>query len=884
MGLSHHRNWLFSLLAAALQYTVTASSIAGYNCVHDDLISHNILPVKAHQNYPEGRRLQLSSSSWKPIRIKPIYGVGVTSTATNMDAYKVSFLKNKLIPTAIDAWSNMLSVQPVVDKLYAGRTCKYVYSDKRCKEFEAETTCSDGTGAPIDLAPYFGEESYFTQSSNTLTEVKLLAGTSSDNINTDYILFITAEQTASCPSSPNSPGTLAYALSCQTDQHGRPLIGRANFCPLAIKNDTTSWTSQLTVALHEINHALGFSSNNFADWINSDLTAKSVENVKYFKYLDGSGNEQPSAGYLPSSSVINFFEERGMSKCDPSALSSSSGSRTRWTLSNCVHKVVTPRTVEAARLHFKCPTLNGAELENHLTTASSLLGSHWEQRIFNNELMGSYVQYVGRVSAVTLALHEDSGWYKANYSGTPEGWRKGDWGFEQGCAFATEKCVSNGIAVSTNPPHFSGINKTLVSLPDSMGLGYSTSKFYYYIPPQYRYWSDENIAGSPGTMADYCPITQMYALSQCAVGSAFVTNSVFLSGGACQAYACTSLTSLTVTLTTGESTSTSAVCTTANAGKSLSIPGLASENFVCLDPAVLCADRVRILLDSDINSASLSSPSPSPSPITTKYSKVSATIVISGLSLSQYNANQAAVTSNLKSGFAAALSILESQISIDRVYSSITARILQSGTSKLSVEFSVRVPSTGVSSMKTLVVSQLSSASTLSTAISTMLSSIASAVNAPSGSLSTSVSASSVTVTDDTNTSANDVDTTAIIIGVVSVAIFICCCVAIACVCGKAIKAMSCCGAKQTRVIPAQVDLQPPQYPVLHQFQQNHHHQPQYPHIQVQQQFQQPQPPVYYSQPNGPVYSTQQQTSSYPPGAPVYYSQPRPGVIYKETV
>jgi len=879
MGISHHRNTLlFSLLAAALQYNITASSIAGYNCVHDDLISHNILPVKAHQNYPEGRRLQLSSSSWKPIRIKPIY-INVVSTATNMNADKVTLLKDKLIPEAINAWSNMLSVQPVAGKLYAGRFCTNRYSPEigfpngKCASYESSTKCKDNAGADIDLAPYLAEEVFYP-SINSPTI--LSAGTSSDNKDTDYILFITTEQTGACPSTAGSPGTLAYALSCQTDQHGRPLIGRANFCPLAIKDDAASWTSQFTVALHEINHALGFSSNNFADWINADMKAKSVENLKYFKYLDGSGTERDSAGYLPSSSVINFFEERGMNKCDPSALSSSSAS-TRWTLSNCVHKVVTPRTVQAARLHFKCPTLNGAELENHLTTASSLLGSHWEQRIFNNELMGSYVQYVGRVSAVTLALHEDSGWYKANYSGTPEGWRKGDWGFEQGCAFATEKCVSNGVAVSSNPMHFSGINKTLLSLPDSMGLGYSTSKFYYYIPPQYRYWSDENIAGSPGTMADYCPIPQMYSNGRC-----FESGKVYVdtnANGYCYSYTCTSTSSLTITLSAG----VTVVCTSANVGIKVFASQLSSA-FVasCLDPAVLCADRVRIVLDSDINSASLSSPSPSP--ITTKYSKVSAILVISGLSLSQYNANQAAVTSNLKNGFAAALSILESQISIDRVYSSTTARILQSGTSKLSVEFSVRVPSTGVSSMKTLVVSQLSSASTTSTAISTMLSSIASTVNAPSGSLSTSVSASSVTVTDDTNTSANDVDTTAIIIGVVSVAIFICCCVAIACVCSKAIKSMACCGAKQSRIIPAQVDLQPPQYPVLHQFQQNHHHQPQYPHIQVQQQFQQPQPPVYYSQPNGPVYLTQQQTSSYPPGAPVYYSQPRPGVMYKETV
>jgi len=452
--------------------------------------------------------------------------------------------------------------------------------------------------------------------------------------------------------------------------------------------------------------------------------------------------------------------------------------------------------------------------------------------------MGSYVQYVGRVSAVTLALHEDSGWYKANYSGTPEGWRKGDWGFEQGCAFAQNKCVSNGVAVASSPTHFWGINKSSVSTPDSFGLGYSTSKFYYdQIPPQYQYWSDASIAGTSGTMADYCPIPQMYSNARCfETGKVYVDTNVN-GPGYCHSYTCTGSSSLTITLSPGGST---VECTTATVGTKV-FASQSNTYYVssCLDPAVLCADRVRILLDSDVESASLSSPSPSPSPSSaaTKFSKVSATLVISGLSLSQFTANQAAVTSNLKSGFASALGVLETQISIDRVYSSTSARMLQSGSSKLSVEFSVRVPSTAVTSMKSQVVSQLSSSSTSSFAISSMLSTIASTVNAPSGSLSTSVDASSVTATDETTKPANEVDTTAIIIGVVTAAVLICCCVAIACACGK------CCGGKQTRIIPAQVDIQPPQYPVLHQFQQEqNHHQP-HQHFHPPQQSS-----IYYSQ------------------------------------
>ena len=42
--------------------------------------------------------------------------------------------------------------------------------------------------------------------------------------------------------------------------------------------------------------------------------------------------------------------------------------------------------------------------------------SHWEERIFNNEVMTSNSDSENPViSRITLALFEDSGWYRPNY-------------------------------------------------------------------------------------------------------------------------------------------------------------------------------------------------------------------------------------------------------------------------------------------------------------------------------------------------------------------------------------------------------------------------------------------------------------------------------------
>jgi len=63
-------------------------------------------------------------------------------------------------------------------------------------------------------------------------------------------------------------------------------------------------------------------------------------------------------------------------------------------------------------------------------------GSHWEKRLLMNEIMTGSVDTRSVVSAMTLALLEDSGWYKANYSMAD----RLDWGRNQGTEFVTLPC------------------------------------------------------------------------------------------------------------------------------------------------------------------------------------------------------------------------------------------------------------------------------------------------------------------------------------------------------------------------------------------------------------------------------------------------------------
>jgi Leishmanolysin len=43
-------------------------------------------------------------------------------------------------------------------------------------------------------------------------------------------------------------------------------------------------------------------------------------------------------------------------------------------------------------------------------------GAHWERRLLGNEYMTASDNEIMRISEITMALFEDSGWYRVNYS------------------------------------------------------------------------------------------------------------------------------------------------------------------------------------------------------------------------------------------------------------------------------------------------------------------------------------------------------------------------------------------------------------------------------------------------------------------------------------
>ena len=102
--------------------------------------------------------------------------------------------------------------------------------------------------------------------------------------------------------------------------------------------------------------------------------------------------------------------------------------------------IKTPKVVEIAKKYFNCSNIKGVELEDQGSLGSAL--SHWEQRILLGDYMGAIIyQEEMAISEITLALLEDTGWYKTNYY--TGGLMR--FGKNRGCRFLYNNCLDENF-------------------------------------------------------------------------------------------------------------------------------------------------------------------------------------------------------------------------------------------------------------------------------------------------------------------------------------------------------------------------------------------------------------------------------------------------------
>ena len=338
-----------------------------------------------------------------------------------------------------------LKVLPIQGPLMLARGCQksWVQGEKKglCEVARAIQSCGTQRGIPdahlADLTTWSTIDNGETWIESTTDAGK--------GIEADLVIYITAQKGEICK---RSDFVMSYSGVCQRDQQDRPvtsihlklmhglrithgiypsvayqIAGYINFCSDRVEKarlHSKAETGDILQVAHELVHILGFSKESFA----------------YFRDEYGS----PRTPRCPGASGCSNDDTPGHPPKVDGKLEISSNTLAKSSeRGRAVERIVSPAVQEIAREHYGCSDLAGAELEDSISIANG--ASHWEKRVLMTDIMTSFPDQnptgdPSVVSAFTLALLQDSGWYEVDFD------KKGTftWGLGLGCPFAEDKC------------------------------------------------------------------------------------------------------------------------------------------------------------------------------------------------------------------------------------------------------------------------------------------------------------------------------------------------------------------------------------------------------------------------------------------------------------
>jgi len=193
--------------------------------------------------------------------------------------------------------------------------------------------------------------------------------------------------------------------------------------------------------------------------------------------------------------------------------------------------IKTKKVIEVAKKYYGCNSIDGVEVEDQGTGGSAI--SHWESRVLLGEYMTS-VTYEDEmvISDFTLALLEDSGWFKPNYySG---GLMR--FGKNKGCQFLTSQCVDYTSFNKTSYFEDEFFSYNFQNYPTCttgrQSRAYNLLFNYQYLDKEYLtniipYNFGSGFSGGAISSADYCPVPyhnlneyqNSYFVGNCKIGN-----------------------------------------------------------------------------------------------------------------------------------------------------------------------------------------------------------------------------------------------------------------------------------------------------------------------------------------------------------------------------
>jgi len=139
---------------------------------------------------------------------------------------------------------------------------------------------------------------------------------------------------------------------------------------------------------------------------------------------------------------------------------------------------------------------------------SGSANSHWEKRVFYDDVMAASAEDSPVFSRMTIAFLQDMGWYFPDPN-TPVA-EVSQWGRQQGCPF-----VQGGCNQWTQPGTTCNNRQADFCSFDGYSSAYcSISQFTTPLPPQYQWFTDTKQGGA-NQFADFCPLIVAYSNGDC---------------------------------------------------------------------------------------------------------------------------------------------------------------------------------------------------------------------------------------------------------------------------------------------------------------------------------------------------------------------------------
>ncbi|KAJ8352702.1 hypothetical protein SKAU_G00241780 [Synaphobranchus kaupii] len=484
---------LFGSLSRIYTFSLLVLFVHGHTCRHKVPSPSEVV----HKVYLKSERISKRSID-QQLKIKITYDASLEELASD----KRRLVKEKLFPQAIDYLQKTFRVRRQTGPVLLSRQCatnQYLRKKDDPHRY-CQGACADVTRCGPVIVPeeHLQQCKVCSESGRSCGPAGPPSGEGVEGA--DFVLYVSGVTTDRC----GQENIVAYAAYCQLESElDRPIAGYANLCPSMISTQPQEFVGMLSTVKHEIIHALGFSAGLFAF------------------YHDDNGKpltQRYASGLPPFNESLGLYQWSDRVVRKASRLWDISGDRM---LRHEVHLLVTPRVVEEARRHFDCPILEGMELENQGGLGTEF--NHWEKRLLENEAMtGSHTQ--NRVfSRITLAIMEDTGWYRANYSLS----ERLDWGRGLGCDFVMKSCKHwmerqrQDRQVIT--PYCDTVRTTPLQLTcrqDQLAVAVcNLQKYPQELPLEYQYF--DHVVGVPQTdlafyggaveIADYCPFSQEFS-------------------------------------------------------------------------------------------------------------------------------------------------------------------------------------------------------------------------------------------------------------------------------------------------------------------------------------------------------------------------------------